>query len=385
MTTTRYQEGSIARVSRANGPDVWVYRWRELQDDGSRLQRKKTIGDVKRFPRKSDVKREVENLRAEINAASQRVGKTTVADAWGHFQTHELRDPDVGRSPTTINSYLDYYKSQILPMWKDVPLDDVKSVAVEKWLRSLDLANGTKAKIRNHMSALFSHAIRHELYEKLNPIASVRQSAVRETDPDILTLEEMKAIIGGIESQVIRVMVAVATASALRRSELRGLKWSDLDFEGLWFHLQRGLVNKDETKLKTKASRKGVPMNPELADMLQDWRKHSPYPADDHWVFASPFTEGKRPYWPDAAMKNHVRPAATAAEITKTIGWHTFRHSVGSHLGQSGENVKVVQELLRHASSRITQDVYQQADQGAKRSALSRFSGILAFPAKKSA
>ena len=266
MSTTRnnrYQEGSIDRVSRAEGrPDVWVYRWRELQEAGLRVQRKKTIGDVNRYPKLADAKRAVENLRAEINAQQERVGKTTVADAWGHFQLHELRDPDVDRSPTTVKSYLDYFKVQILPQW-DVPLDEVKSVAVEKWLRSLDLANGTKAKIRNHMSALLSHCIRHELYDKLNPIASVRQSAVRQRDPDYLTLEEMTAI------------------------------------------------------------------------------------------------------------------------ITKTIGWHTFRHSVGSHLGQSGENVKVVQELLRHASSRITQDVYQQADQGAKRTALGRFSGVLAFPAKK--
>ncbi len=37
-------------------------------------------------------------------------------------------------------------------------------------------------------------------------------------------------------------------------------------------------------------------MNPELAEMLQDWRSHSPYPTDEDWVFASPFTEGKRPY-----------------------------------------------------------------------------------------
>ncbi len=146
------------------------------------------------------------------------------------------------------------------------------------------------------MSALFSHCIRHELYDKLNPIASVRQSAVRESDSDILTLDEMKSIIIGIESQVIRVMVAVATASALRRSELRGLKWADLNFESLWSHLRRGVVSKDETKLKTKASRKGVPMNPELAEMLQEWRSHSPYPTAEDWVFASPFTEGKRPY-----------------------------------------------------------------------------------------
>jgi integrase len=219
----------------------------------------------------------------------------------------------------------------------------------------------------------------------LNPIASVRQSAVREDDPEILSLDEMKAIISGIGLQPIRVMVAVATASAMRRSELRGLKWIDLDFEGLWFHLRRGIVNMDLTKLKTLASRKGVPMNPELATMLLDWRSQSPYPTDADWVFASPFTDGVRPYWPDSALKNHVRPAAKAAGITKNIGWHTFRHSVGSLLGQSGENVKVVQELLRHASSRLTQDVYQQADQEAKRSALSRFSSVLAFPAKKSA
>jgi integrase len=381
MSVTRYQEGSIDCVARAKGRlHVWVYRWRELQEDGTRVQRKKTIGDVKKFPRESDVKREVENLRAEINAASERVGKTTVADAWGHFQTHELRDPDVGRSPTTVKNYLDYFKTQILPTWKDVPLEDVKSVAVEKWLRSLDLANGTKAKLRNHLSALFSHCIRHELYAKLNPIASVRQSAVRRSDPDVLTVGEMTAIIGGIESQVIQVMVATAAASALRRSEVRGLKWQDLDFDTIWFNLQRGLVHKDETRLKTKASRKGVPMNLELGAMLSAWRLKSPYPGDNDWVFASPFTDGARPYWPDAVLKNHVRPAAAKAGISKHIGWHTFRHSVGTHLGQAGENVKVVQELLRHASSRITQDVYQQADQAAKRSALSRFSGVVYFP-----
>jgi site-specific recombinase XerD len=79
-------------------------------------------------------------------------------------------------------------------------------------------------------------------------------------------------------------------------------------------------------------------------------------------------------------LKDHVRPAAVKAGIAKTIGWHTFRHSVGSLLGQRGENVKVVQELLRHPSSKITQDVYQQADQAAKRSALNHMSGIFVVP-----
>jgi integrase len=138
----------------------------------NRVQRKKVLGNVERLKTKAEAKREVENFRAQINSELQKIGRMTLGQAWGHFQDHELR---VNRSPTTVDSYLDHFKSQILPVWAEVALDDVKAVAVEKWLRGLvDLAPGSKAKIRNHMSALFSHCIRHELYSKLNPIASVR-------------------------------------------------------------------------------------------------------------------------------------------------------------------------------------------------------------------
>src|ERR1700760_2468902 len=152
MSTTRnnrYQEGSINRVKRAKGPDVWVYRWRELQEDGRRVQRKTTIGDADRYPNKSDVKREVENLRAEINALQERVGKKTLDEVWGHFQAYELRDPDVGRSETTIDNYLTLFKAHIIPRWGATFLTDVKAVEVEVWLRSLvKLAPASRAKLK---------------------------------------------------------------------------------------------------------------------------------------------------------------------------------------------------------------------------------------------
>jgi len=404
-----YQEGSIVRTARAKGPDQWVYRWRETQPDGTVLRRSKIIGDLTHYPTKADAKRLVENFRSELNAATpvEKIDCMTVTEAWGHFQANELRDPDSDRSPTTIQSYLDYYKTHIIPKWGDVPLDEVESGAVERWLRSLrkssapfskvatgdtaalaqgyePLAPASKAKIRNHMSSLFSHCIRHELYTKLNPITSVRQSAVRQRDPDILTLSEIRLILGNIEPQAIKIMVATAAASALRRSEFRGLKWADLDLDNCWFHCWRGLVGKCETKMKTPASRKSVEMNPTLAEALRDWRNSTPYPQDTDWVFASPFSSGRLPYWPDSTLKDHVRPAAIKAGITKSIGWHTFRHSLASLLGQQGEDIKVIQELLRHASSRITSDVYQQGHTVAKRSALSRVSGLFVVEAKAS-
>ncbi len=382
MSTTRYQEGSVERVKRAKGPDVWVYRWRELQEDGTRAQRKRVLGDLSRLPTRAAARREVENFRAEINARQDRIGKMTVGEAWGHFQLHELRDPGVGRSHTTITVYCDYFRSQILPEWGEVLLDDVKPVAVEKWLRGLDRAAGTKAKIRNLLSALFSHCIRHEIYTKLNPIASVRQSAQREKEPEVLTIAEMQGIIRNIGEPAIRVMVTVAAVSALRRSELRGLQWADIDIPNLLISLKRGYVGLGETAMKTKASRKGIPMSPELAAILVEWRGECLYPTGADWVFASPHTGGARPYWPESAMRNHVRHAALLAGVEKHIGWHTFRHSLATHLGQHGEDVKVVQELLRHANSKITQDVYQQASQDAKRAAVGKMSGIFVVAAK---
>jgi hypothetical protein len=61
------------------------------------------------------------------------------------------------------------------------------------------------------------------------------------------------------------------------------------------------VVRKHLTEMKTKASKKGVPMLPELGEVLRQWRTETPYPMDDHWVFASPYTNGERPYWAESA------------------------------------------------------------------------------------
>jgi integrase len=191
----------------------------------------------------------------------------------------------------------------------------------------------------------------------------------------VLDIEEIRAILAGIGPVAVKMMVAVAAASGLRRSEIRGLKWKDCDLILHWFSLKRGVVRKHETNLKTKASRKGLPMMVELAEALLEWRAATPYNQPEDWVFASPFTNGKRPYWMESALKNHVRPAALAANITKQIGWHTFRHSLATILDNSKQTEKTVQLLLRHASPRVTA-LYTHGDDDAKRLALTHASGI---------
>jgi integrase len=395
-TRSSYQDGSLERVSRAKGPHVWVYRWRELQPDGSRVQRKKVVGTLKEYPKLADAKQAVSNIRAEINAPIQKAGRTTVLDAWGHFQAHELRDPDIARAGSTIDNYQDLFRAHIIPKWGSVALDDVKAVEVEKWLRTLTqvtpawktakvgstvpkptikLAPGSKAKIKSRMHTLFAHAKRHELCEK-NPIEDVRQGSKRVRKPTTLAIDEVKGIMYQVTSQAIRVAILVAAVTGFRRSEIRGLKWRDIDFIAWAITPERGSIRKHLSNLKTKASGATVPIPEALVVALQQWRSESLYPGDDDWVFASVQTSGRNPLWLDAALQRQLRPAAVRAGVTKYVGWHTFRHSLATLLVKKREGIKVVQELMRHADSRTTLDIYAQSDDEDKRTAQQHVSGL---------
>jgi integrase len=109
-----------------------------------------------------------------------------------------------------------------------------------------------------------------------------------------------------------------------------------------------------------------------MAEDLLRWRRQSSYSQDGDYVFASETMKGQQPYWPDNLMKRHIRPVAKAIGIHKRIGWHTFRHTFGTLLKANGEDVKTVQELLRHGNSRITLEVYTQAVTSNKRAAQSK-------------
>ncbi len=97
-------------------------------------------------------------------------------------------------------------------------------------------------------------------------------------------------------------------------------------------------------------------------------------------MFASEQLGGKAPLWFDMLLQHYLRPAVKAAGITKDVGWHTFRRSLASLLAAKGENVKVVQELLRHANASTTQDLYQQADADQKRTAQGHTASLFVLP-----
>jgi integrase len=136
-------------------------------------------------------------------------------------------DPDtVWKTHSTKVTYEGYLNKWILPRWEAYPLVRVNAGEVELWLRSLPLARSSCSKIRNLMSVVFNHGIRHEICDR-NPIQLVQQSAKRKAVPVILSASEVQRLIAilGIRE---RTLVLLAFGTGLRMSELFGLKWHDI-------------------------------------------------------------------------------------------------------------------------------------------------------------
>jgi integrase len=379
----RYQHGHIRCRKRKNGSSCWEFMWREQDSSGKRKRRTSIIGTIERYPTKELAQTAVNGLRMRINEERNRQPNYVIKvnDLIDHYIATELATGETRHSHATRIIYREFLIRWIKPRWGTFNVTEVRTIAVETWLRELrrrdgeDLANATKAKIRNVMSVLFNHAIRYEWLEK-NPISLVRQSAQRRLIPPVLEPDEVQCLLAQLENP-FRAMVLLDVTTGLRRSELFALKWKDIDFSNLLIGIKRSIFLGVVGRGKNETSRQSVPLSLNVAADLWLWKETSRYAEPDDWVFASPRTKGNQPLRPEGVLSKIIRSAAVRAGIRKRIGWHTFRHTYSSTLIANGENVKVVQELMRHASSRFTLEVYTQAKAEAKRDAQQRLTEMM--------
>lgn len=365
----RYQKGSLLKKRRSDGSSEWVLRYRVTLPGGRRVLRQTIVGTTKQFRTESEAQRAADQVRLTVNQNSPALQEPTVGMVARQFKDTELAECNHRRSwPTKVN-YRDTLDLYILPRWEKTRMLDVKTVAVEEWLAGVcrkadphkSLADPTKQKIRNVFGVLFTHGQRYEFIPSgHNPIKLVRQSGKRSTIPDLLTAGEINALWTGSEPRE-RAAISIEYGNGLRVTEAFGLQWSDIDFDKGTALVVKTVSKGHVGDTKTEVSKKLVPLHPYQLEDLRAWRAVAPYPEDGAWVFASHRSNGRKPYYPDTMLKRHIRRTAKNLGIEKNIGWRTFRRTYASLLKANGEDIKVVQELLRHANPSTTLGLYAQA------------------------
>ncbi len=324
---TRYQHGNLQLEKRKNGPDVWVYRWREYGPNRSVSRRGESIGTIEQYATKAEALKACGYLQLMANSDNPNSRDVTFGTLLDRYVAEEMPQ----RHSTNL-AYRSYIETHIRPKWADWPLRRLSSrgtpFSIEQWFKTMALAPKTKGNIRNVMGVIFKCGMRWGLVDlDANPMALVRVKGVsrRQSEPRVLNQDEIQALVSHL-TDPCRTAVIVALSTGLRCSELFALKWMDFNWDQLTVLVQRAIVHGVVGEVKTKYSRSGLPLDPALAELLFTWKRASKFAERSDWVFASPQKAGELPLRATSMLEMHIKPAAEAAKLGDRIGWHTFRH-----------------------------------------------------------
>jgi integrase len=152
---------------------------------------------------------------------------------------------------------------------------------------------------------------------------------------------------------VLRVVILTAALTGLRQSELRGLRWRDIDWPTQRIRVRNTYV-RGEHSLEGKSdlsTRRSVPMASRLARELEQWSKRSTFSGDDELVFAHP---EKGTPMDGSKLSRRFKKACVDAGV-RPVRFHDLRHTFATRLAASGTPIRTIQEFLGHADSKTTQ------------------------------
>jgi integrase len=180
-----------------------------------------------------------------------------------------------------------------------------------------------------------------------------------EVGVDIPTKEEVNALLKAATGY-IRPLLAVAVFCGLRMSEVRALRWQDVDLDARQLHVrQRADKWQQIGPLKSETSYRSVPLSPFVVNALKDWRGDRIYPGEALVFGTSTGTVQSLPnIW-----RRHLAPLQVAAGVVDRdgkakYGAHSFRHFFASWLIDQGFNIKRTSVLLGHSSPVVTLTIY---------------------------
>jgi integrase len=267
------------------------------------------------------------------------------------------------------------------------PLDKVTPRAVEGWLvelRARGLAESTVRIAYDLLSAILNTAVRDGALGR-NPVAAVQRPRVTRREAGYLTPDQVRSVLSAAQSTRFAPLFELLVNTGLRRGEALALQWSDVDLEAGTLRVRGTLARVAGelvvTEPKTANSRHTVPLSDTAAQILRTVRLKQTQErllAGSRWhqtgyVFTTVLGE---PCDPRNAL-HAFKLAAKRAGVPGPVGLHTLRHSAASVMLVNGVPLKVVSDMLGHASVAITGDIYGHVSPDVSREAAAKLAAGL--------
>ena len=264
---------------------------------------------------------------------------------------------------STVRAYDEHCNLHIYPYIGAKKLSDLNSPSVNAFADRLREEGRSPEMVRRvvrSLGAIFREARRRGL-SSIDPTAGIDLHLPGREDPRPVapTKGELQAIIAGANGRW-RPLVLVAVFCGLRASELRGLRWSDVDFDGRQINvMQRADVYHKIGKLKSKSAYRSVPCPSMVLNALREWKLQCPKGLLD-LVFPSGAGNVEAL---SNIMQRGFEPLQVAAGVvdangTAKYGMHALRHACASLWIENGMNPKRIQTLMGHSSIKMTFDTY---------------------------
>lgn len=311
--------------------------------------------------------------------------KETVAQ----FLERWLRDSvKISTRSRTYESYASTVRCHVAPTLGGIPLRKLTPTDVQR-LYGQKLESGLSPRSVQYIHAVLHGALKQAVQRGLiyrNPCEAVARPKVERKTMKALDLEQVNRLLAEAQHDRLYALYILAVHTGMRRGELLGLTWDNVDLKNRRVHVVQQLqhLDKGEAKLvppKTAKARRGIDLTSfEVKALMQHRREQSKerLRLGEAWQnnMNLVFTTGiGTPLNPANLVRRSFHPLLEKAGLPR-IRFHDLRHSAASLMLQMDISAKVVQEMLGHSQISLTLDTYSHVlpsmrrDTVAKREAL---------------
>lgn len=284
--------------------------------------------------------------------------------------------------PSTYDVHKWTIESQIIPAIGMLTLNKVTA---------LDIQNFYNEKIKEGLSASYvrrMHSILHSSFEKAVKWGLIQKNIINAVDPPRKELKEIQTwdiqtvrlFLSKIKGEYLRIVYVLALYTGMRKGEILGLRWKDIDFENKKISIRQTLYRTREGIIfqepKTKTSRRMISVPDYVIDELKSHRiQQNKWKlqlgeafVDKNLVVTNPMGNPMDP----RGVKRNMDKLMKEIDVP-IIRFHDMRHTHATIMLQLGEHPKVVSERLGHSKVPVTLDIYSHVTPDMQKESADKF------------